>query len=76
MNAIYTHTKEFMKEFFHNHSDDLLKGTTGLIATVSGIGLSLQDLEAGLRIASLCVGITVGILTAWSIIRKNRRDKE
>jgi hypothetical protein len=36
--------------------------SAGIISTLSGVGLSLTDLEAWLRILSLTVGLTIGIL--------------
>ena len=36
--------------------------STGIISTLSGVGLSLTGLEAWLRILSLIVGLTIGIL--------------
>ena len=36
--------------------------STGILSTFGGIGLSLMGLEIWLRILSLIVGITIGIL--------------
>ena len=56
----------------HHHT--LAKGALGAGANLLGVITSFQqELEWWLRITSLGVGVLVGILTAWSIIRKARR---
>lgn len=45
------------------------KGILGSGASVLGVIASLADIEAHLRIASLLIGITVGLLTAASLLR-------
>jgi hypothetical protein len=53
---------------------DITKGILGTIATTGGLIMSyLPEIEACLRIISLIVGITVGILTIVSIVKKRRR---
>lgn len=59
----------------HSHFDDLAKGMLGSGASVLGVLASLSDLEAHLRIASLLIGITVGILTGISILRNWNKPK-
>lgn len=62
-----------IKNFFEDHSTQLLKGSVGMSATIGSVGVSsIQEVELWLRISSLCIGILVGLLTTWSIIRKNK----
>lgn len=49
----------------------LLKGIVGVTAPLIGIATSIQDIENYLRVGSLVVGILVGLVTIWSIIRKS-----
>lgn len=54
----------------HEHQHLLAKGIVGTSAPLLGALTSMQEqLEHWLRIGSLCIGILVGILTAWSIWR-------
>lgn len=65
-----------IKNFFEDHSAQLIKGSVGMSATLGSVGVStIQEIELWLRISSLCIGIIVGLLTAWSIFKKNR-DKQ
>ena len=53
--------------------ETLVKGIIGVAAPVGGAVISaLQSIEAWLRVGSLCVGITVGIVTIWSLIKKTK----
>lgn len=55
-------------------TNDVIRGAVGAGATTAGALVSLlPQIEAGLRIASLLVGITVGVLTAVSIWRRMKR---
>ena len=59
-----------------NHTAAILKGLTGFCANALGIITSMQEhLEWTLRCASLVVGISVGILTGWSIVKGWKRGK-
>ena len=50
------------------------RGAGGIIATIGGTLVSmLPHIETGLRITSLIVGITVGVLSARSILKKGRK---
>jgi hypothetical protein len=54
----------------HQHGCELLKGALGVSSTLLGVLTSLQEgVEYFMRCASLGVGITVGLLTAVSIVR-------
>jgi len=62
-----------IKNFLEDHSAQLIKGSVGMSATLGSVGVStIQEIELWLRISSLCIGIIVGLLTTWSIIRKNK----
>jgi hypothetical protein len=50
---------------------------TGLLATASGITLSmLPELEAWLRVASLVIGCLVGLASLYAILRNKRHPHE
>ena len=54
--------------------DFALKGLVGTVSPFLGILTSLQEqIEWHLRIASLVVGLAVGVLTLVSLIRKLRK---
>lgn len=54
--------------------NQIIKGLFGVVAPVSGLTVSvLAQVEAWLRIGSLLVGISVGIVTLLSIIRGWRK---
>ena len=50
---------------------------TGLVATASGITLSmLPEIEAWLRIASLVIGCAVGLASLYAILRNRKHPHE
>jgi hypothetical protein len=50
---------------------------TGLLATASGITLSmLPELEAWLRVASLVIGCAVGLASLYAILRNKKHPHE
>jgi hypothetical protein len=50
---------------------------TGLLATASGITLSmLPELEAWLRIASLVIGCLVGLASLYAILKNRKHPHE
>lgn len=54
--------------------DYSIKAIVGITSPVLGVITSLQEqIEWGLRIASLIVGLAVGIISLVSMIRKIRR---
>lgn len=62
-----------MTQFIHDNIGDLLKGSLGIgFSLGAAVVSSLSDVEQWLRIGSLVVGITVGLVTLWSILRKNK----
>ena len=49
---------------------------TGLVATASGITLSmLPEIEAWLRIASLVIGCAVGLASLYAILRNRKHPQ-
>ena len=59
-----------MTHFIQAHGEDLTKGFLGSAASFVGFAVSLSDVEVGLRITSLLIGIIVGLLTIVSLVRK------
>ena len=59
-----------------NHDIDLVRDAlVGTTTPVLGVVTSMQEqIEWGLRVASLVVGILVGLLSLVSIIKKLRRS--
>ena len=53
------------------HGRDLLHGVAGTVAPALGVITSFQEqLEWGLRMTSLTIGIIVGLLSLFKLIRK------
>ena len=51
-------------------------GVTGVLATATSVGISLlPEIEAWLRVGSLCIGIVVGIASLAVIIRNWNKSK-
>ena len=64
-----------MKEFIEEHAREIGRGFFGMFGTGAGVGISLsQSIEVWLRIASLCVGLAIGIATLIQIIRNIRKS--
>ena len=60
----------------HEQTMTLVKGAVGMATSGAGTWISFfTELELALRIASLMVGIGVGLVTIWSIW-KHRNDKK
>ena len=54
---------------------DTIKGLGGLGAFIlAQLTANLQTVEWGLRMISLLVGIGVGLVTIWSILKGKRRN--
>ena len=50
---------------------DVLHGIAGTVAPALGVITSFQEqLEWGLRMTSLTIGLVVGLLSLWNLIRK------
>ena len=53
------------------HGKDLVHGIAGTVAPALGVITSFQEqLEWGLRMTSLTVGLVVGLLSLFRLIRK------
>jgi hypothetical protein len=67
---------ERMMELAGNHKHTLANGGAGIAAVSVTSAVSwLGTVETGLRVVSLLVGISVGVITFVSIWRKMKRDK-
>ena len=54
-----------------DHTRDALHGIVGSVAPVLGLITSMQDqIEWGLRITSLVIGIVVGLLSLRKLLKK------
>jgi hypothetical protein len=54
-----------------DHTRDALHGIVGSVAPVLGLITSMQDqVEWGLRITSLVIGIVVGLLSLRKLLKK------
>lgn len=62
------------EQFIHlQNLSDMTKGIVGCGSTLLGIITSnLDQIEAWLRVSSLCVGIAVGVATFISITRRKK----
>ena len=64
-------------QYFHHHFTTTEKG---IIGTATSIGSSvfsmLPHLETTLRVAGLCVGLAVGIVTLLSVLHDLRRKQK
>ena len=50
---------------------DVLHGIAGTVAPALGVITSFQEqLEWGMRMTSLTIGLIVGLLSLWNLIRK------
>ena len=53
------------------HGRDLLHGVAGTVAPALGVITSFQEqLEWGLRMTSLTIGIVVGLLSLYKLLKK------
>ena len=51
-------------------------GITGIMATATSVGISLlPEIEAWLRVGSLCIGIVVGVASLAVIIKNWCKNK-
>ena len=50
---------------------DILHGIAGTVAPALGVITSFQEqLEWGMRMTSLTIGLVVGLLSLWNLLRK------
>jgi hypothetical protein len=51
-------------------------GITGIMATATSVGISLlPEIEAWLRVGSLCIGIVVGVASLAVIVKNWHKNK-
>ena len=66
-------------EYFHTSLTTTEKGVIGSVASIGSSVISmLPQLETTLRVAGLCVGLAVGIVTLLSVLhdlRKKQKNK-
>jgi hypothetical protein len=52
-------------------TETIVRGLVGVVFPAGGITVSiLTQIELGLRLVSLVIGITVGLMTIWKFLRK------
>jgi hypothetical protein len=62
---------------FHHHMTTLERGALGTFASIGSAAVSLvSQLEVYLRVAGLCVGLAVGIVTLISVLHDLRRKQK
>jgi len=58
----------------NEHTQHLVNGAIGVTASASGVAISFcPQLEAWMRVTSLAVGIAVGLVTLWKLLRKKKK---
>ena len=64
----------------HNHLSTVERGALGTFASIGSAAVSLvSQLEVYLRVAGLCVGLAVGIVTLISVLhdlRTKQKEKQ
>ena len=54
----------------HDMKTTIRDGVTGVVASLASVGISLADVEQWIRIASLIVGLLIGLLTLYKIVAR------
>jgi len=62
-----------MFDLLHEAKGTIIRGIIGIAGPIGGWTVSVQNVEAWMRVTSLAVGIVVGLLSIISIIRKWRQ---
>ena len=64
-------------EYFHTSLTTTEKGVIGSVTSIGSSVISmLPQLETTLRVAGLCVGLAVGIVTLLSVLHDLRRKQK
>ena len=64
-------------EYFHHNLTTTEKGVIGTVTSIGSSAFSmLPQLETTLRVAGLCVGLAVGIVTLLSVLHDLRRKQK
>ncbi len=62
---------------WHHHLSTVERGALGTFASIGSAAMSLlSSLEVYLRIAGLCVGLAVGIVTLLSVLHDLRKKQQ
>lgn len=63
--------------YWHTHFTTTEKGVIGTVTSIGSSAFSmLPQLETTLRVAGLCVGLAVGIVTLLSVLHDLRRKQK
>jgi hypothetical protein len=63
--------------FMHDHLTTVERGALGTFASIGSAAVSLvSQLEVYLRVAGLCVGLAVGVVTLISVLHDLRRKQK
>ena len=55
-----------------NHTNTIINGTVGFGASVAGVSVSfMPGIETSLRLFSLTLGVIIGCITLYRLLRKN-----
>jgi hypothetical protein len=61
----------------HHHLSTVERGALGTFASIGSAAVSLvSQLEVYLRVAGLCVGLAVGVITLLSVLHDLRRKQK
>lgn len=61
----------------HNHLSTVERGALGTFASIGSAAVSLvSHLEVYLRVAGLCVGLAVGVVTLISVLHDLRKKQK
>ena len=64
-------------EYFHTNLSTTEKGVIGTVTSIgSSVFSMLPQLETTLRVAGLCIGLAVGIVTLISVLHDLRRKQK
>ena len=64
-------------QYFHHHFTTTEKGIIGTATSIGSSAFSmLPQLETTLRVAGLCVGLAVGIVTLLSVLHDLRKKQK
>jgi hypothetical protein len=61
----------------HSHMSTVERGALGTFASIGSAAVSMvSQLEVYLRVAGLCVGLAVGVVTLMSVLHDLRRKQK
>jgi len=56
----------------HDHTNTIINGTVGFGASVAGVSVSfMPGIETSLRLLSLTLGVIIGCITLYRLLKKN-----